>query len=69
MSTMSLANSLMLDFRCFIVPRFVYATGEAFANDRTEEMYLSSAEVKERLHELAEITTRLAGAIESVDLL
>jgi len=59
----------MLDFRCFIVPRFVYATGEAFANDRTEEMYLSSAEVKERLHELAEITTRLAGAIESVDLL
>jgi hypothetical protein len=25
--------------------------------------------VKERLHELAEITTRLAGAIESVDLL
>jgi len=69
MSIMSLANSLMLDFRCFIVPRFVYATGEAFANDRTEEMYLSSAEVKERLHELAEITTRLAGAIESVDLL
>ena len=69
MSIMSLANSLMLDFRCFIVPRFAYATGDAFVNDRTEEMYLSSAEVKERLHELAEITTRLAGAIESVDLL
>ncbi len=30
MSVMSLANSLMLDFRCLIVPRFVYATGEHF---------------------------------------
>ena len=24
---MGLANSLMLDFRCWIVPRFVYVTG------------------------------------------
>ena len=31
MSIMALANSLMLDFRCVIVPRFVYATGGAFA--------------------------------------
>lgn len=30
MSVMSLANSLMLDFRCLIVPRFVYATGDHF---------------------------------------
>ena len=30
MSIMSLANSLMLDFRCLIVPRFVYATGSEF---------------------------------------
>ena len=30
MSIMSLANSLMLDFRTVIVPRFVYATGDAF---------------------------------------
>jgi FMN reductase len=30
MSLMGLANSLMLDFRCWIAPRFVYATsGEA----------------------------------------
>ena len=27
MSVMGLANSLMLDFRCWIAPRFVYATG------------------------------------------
>ncbi|MFM8639949.1 MAG: NADPH-dependent FMN reductase [Planctomycetota bacterium] len=30
MAHMGLANSLMLDFRCVIVPRFVYATGDAF---------------------------------------
>jgi NAD(P)H-dependent FMN reductase len=30
MSIMSLANSLMLDFRCLIIPRFVYAKGEDF---------------------------------------
>ena len=30
MAVLGLANSLMLDFRCVIVPRFVYATGEAF---------------------------------------
>ena len=30
MSVMAFANSLMLDFRCVIVPRFVYATGDAF---------------------------------------
>lgn len=30
MSVMAYANSLMLDFRCTIVPRFVYATGDAF---------------------------------------
>lgn len=30
MTIMGLANSLMLDFRSFIVPRFVYVTGEHF---------------------------------------
>jgi len=30
MSIMALANSLMLDFRCWIVPRFVYATPDLF---------------------------------------
>lgn len=30
MSVMGLANSLMLDFRCLVVPRFVYATAEDF---------------------------------------
>ena len=34
MSVMSLANSLMLDFRCIIIPRFVYSTGEAFDGEK-----------------------------------
>src|SRR6478735_5045030 len=33
MSVMAYANSLMLDFRCVIVPRFVYATGDDFDDD------------------------------------
>ena len=33
MSVMPLANSLMLDFRCRVVPRFVYATWDAFDGD------------------------------------
>jgi FMN reductase len=35
MSVMSFANSLMLDFRCLIIPRFVYATGDSFNGDKT----------------------------------
>ncbi len=34
MSVMSFANSLMLDFRCLIIPRFVYATGASFSGDK-----------------------------------
>src|SRR2546421_1398503 len=34
MSVMAYANSLMLDFRCVIIPRFAYATGEMFDDDR-----------------------------------
>src|SRR5207248_3402595 len=34
MSVMAYANSLMLDFRTVVIPRFVYATGEAFDDDK-----------------------------------
>lgn len=60
MSIMALANSLMLDFRCVIVPRFVYATGEDFSNGR-----LTSAEQLRRVRELAESAARLARAVQS----
>lgn len=48
MSVMSLANSLMLDFRCVIIPRFVYATGEDFAEDDR-----LVPEIQERINQLA----------------
>ncbi len=31
MAAMGFANCLMLDYRCLILPRFVYATGDAFS--------------------------------------
>ncbi|MEM9882691.1 MAG: NAD(P)H-dependent oxidoreductase [Planctomycetota bacterium] len=57
MSVVSLANSLMLDFRCIIVPRFVYADDGDFAG-RT----LSEA-VAPRLDELAGQVVRFARAL------
>ena len=59
MSVMGIANSLMLDFRCLIVPRFVFATGDDFASDRTPEMYIKSETIQERLAELASATVAL----------
>jgi len=58
MSVMSLANSLMLDFRCLIVPRFVYATGADFDGDG-----ISSPKVRDRVQKLCEETTHLARAL------
>ena len=43
MSVMAYANSLMLDFRCVIIPRFVYATGSAFAEGSRPTRRSSSA--------------------------
>ena len=68
MSVMGLANSLMLDFRCLIVPRFVYATGADFGDDRTEHMYLASGTIKTRLRELAVTTSQLAQALKTVEM-
>ncbi len=58
MSGMGLANSLMLDFRCIIVPRFIYTTGEAFEGDR-----LADDTTQERVERLVEETLQLARAL------
>jgi len=47
MSVMSFANSLMLDYRCHIVPRFVYTTGSAFTNQ-----ILTDDDIRRRIEEL-----------------
>jgi len=58
MSILALANSLMLDFRCVIVPRFVYATDAAFAGGE-----LRDPEIVARVAACARATARLAGAL------
>ena len=60
MSVMGIANSLMLDFRSIIIPRFVYATGSAFDDDR-----LVDPEVETRIAALVEELIRIATALES----
>jgi FMN reductase len=58
MSVMAYANSLMLDFRCVIIPRFVYATGDAFDNDKLKE-----AKVGRRIEEVADELVRFTKAL------
>lgn len=54
MSIMALANSLMLDFRCVIIPRFVYATGDDFHEKDTPRPALA-----QRLTQLANAARNL----------
>lgn len=58
MSVMAFANSLMLDFRSVIIPRFVYATGRAFEDDD-----LKDDKVGERIEELAAQLIRFTEAL------
>lgn len=60
MSIMPLANSLMLDFRNVIVPRFVYVTGEAFVDGK-----LVDPDQARRVAELARTTARLSEALKA----
>jgi FMN reductase len=59
MSVMAFANSLMLDFRSVIIPRFVYATGRAFEGDD-----LKDKEVGERIAELAKELVRFTEGLK-----
>jgi FMN reductase len=54
MSVMSLANSLMLDFRCLIIPRFVYTVSEDFKEDDMTDSKVQ-VQVKELAKELDHI--------------
>jgi NAD(P)H-dependent FMN reductase len=59
MSAMGLANSLMLDFRCLIVPRFIYTTGDSFEGDQ-----LAEETIQHRVQQLVQDTTRLTDALD-----
>jgi FMN reductase len=58
MSVMSLANSLMLDFRCYIIPKFVFATKNDF-----EEKKIVNPEIKDRIEELGSELIRVSSAL------
>ena len=58
MSVMAYANSLMLDFRTVIVPRFVYATSDSFEGDR-----LVDKKVEKRVQQVADDLIRFTTAL------
>jgi FMN reductase len=59
MSPIGLANSLMFDFRSWIVPRFVYATRQDF-----DEQRRPLPQITERIEQLARAALGLARALE-----
>ncbi|HSH38263.1 MAG TPA: NAD(P)H-dependent oxidoreductase [Chthoniobacterales bacterium] len=60
MSLMSFANSLMLDFRSVIVPRFVYATGQAFEGEDVKDAKIA-ARIEQLAGDLVRFTQALRG--------
>ena len=59
MSPMSYANSLMLDFRCIIIPRFVYADKTCFNNGKINDV------IKDRIEELVDVSILLSKALKN----
>jgi FMN reductase len=60
MSVMAYANSLMLDFRTVIIPRFVYATGDSFDGDK-----LVDKKIETRVRQVADELVRFTTALRS----
>jgi FMN reductase len=60
MSVMAYANSLVLDFRCVIIPRFVFATAEAFDNDKIIDKKIAT-----RIERVADELVRFTRALRS----
>jgi FMN reductase len=60
MSVMAYANSLMLDFRCIIIPRFVFATSEAFDGDN-----ITDKKITERILQVSDELVRFTEALRS----
>lgn len=58
MSVMAYANSLMLDYRCVIIPRFVYATGRDFHDEGIAE-----TKIMERVEQVAAELVRFTEAL------
>jgi FMN reductase len=60
MSVMAYANSLMLDFQCVIIPRFAFATSDAFNGE-----HVSDKKIDERIKQVADELVRFTKALRS----
>jgi|694.fasta_scaffold97056_3 NAD(P)H-dependent FMN reductase len=60
MSLVGLGNSLMLDFRCVMIPRFVFATEKAVVDNQ-----LVDPEIARRIRQLAQQTIWMGTALSS----
>jgi FMN reductase len=60
MSVMAYANSLMLDFRCVIIPRFAFATTDAFDGER-----ITDKKITQRIEQVADDLVRFTKALRS----
>src|SRR5205809_3575245 len=60
MSVMAYANSLMLDFRCVIIPQFAFATADAFDGDRITDKKITQR-IEQVVDELVRFTKALRG--------
>ena len=61
MAPMNLIQALMLDSRCYVVPRYVYAVGDDY--DSEEKIF--KPELTERLDALATAVTSLSNALKT----
>jgi len=50
MAPLSFINSLLIDYRCIIVPRYVYVTSEAFDENNS----ITDTSIQTRLNELTQ---------------
>ena len=50
----------MIDFRCYVIPKFVYATKHDF-----DEEKIKNSEIKERLEELGNELIRVSKALDN----
>ena len=57
---MAYANSLMLDFRCVIIPRFAFATSHAFDGER-----INDKNITERIKQVADELVRFTKVLRS----
>ena len=58
MSVMGLANSLMIDYRCYILPKFVHALKKDF-----DKIKVIDSDIKERIEELGKEMIRITKAL------